>query len=312
MDTCQGGQGVRVVLDDGVDAGAQQGTDVVQGAVLHGASGTDNGDGVTEGLHLGQDVAGEQDGGALFCGLDHALAEDLLHEGVQAGGGLVEDEEVHRLAQGGDKGDLLPVALGVGAHLLARVQVETLNERGATSGDLLALGPGASSERGEGLQGLAPGERGPQGDVAGHVGQALVEGDGVVPGVGAEEAGPAAVGADHAQQDAQGGGLARPVGAEEASHLTGGDAQVQAVQGAGSAGAPAEDLDQAPDVNDGGRAVGTGLPGLAGSRYRKGFHDSSLRKVGREGVGVVRRAGGGNVGAGPGVPGGRGRGVGVG
>ncbi len=53
---------------------------------------------------------------------------------------------------------------------------------------------------------------------------------GVVPGVGAEEAGGAAVGAEHAEQDADGGGLSRPVRAEEAVGLAFVDAQVELVE----------------------------------------------------------------------------------
>ena len=103
-----------------------------------------------------------------------------------------------------------------------------------------------------------------------------MEGDGVIPGIGAEEPGAPVVGADHAQQDAQGGGLARAVGAEEARHLTGGDAQIQAVQGAGGAAAPAEALGQAHDVDGGRGAVGMSRAGSAGiDRCGGGFHESS-------------------------------------
>ena len=54
--------------------------------------------------------------------------EDLLHEGVQAGGRLVEDEQRHAAGERGDEGDLLPVALGVGLALLGLVELEALDE----------------------------------------------------------------------------------------------------------------------------------------------------------------------------------------
>ena len=65
------------------------------------------------------------------CGLvlGQALVEDLLHERVEAGGGLVQDEQVGRGGERGDQGDLLPVALGVGPALLGRVELEPLEQR---------------------------------------------------------------------------------------------------------------------------------------------------------------------------------------
>jgi hypothetical protein len=71
----------------------------------------------------------------------------------------------------------------------------------------------------------------PQADVAGDVRQAAVQRDRVVPGVGVQQAGDAAGGAEQAEQDADGGGLAGAVGAQEAVDLAGADLQVQPVEG---------------------------------------------------------------------------------
>ena len=54
--------------------------------------------------------------------------EDLLHQRVQAGGRLVEQQQLDVGGERGDQRDLLPVALGVGAALLARVEVEPLEQ----------------------------------------------------------------------------------------------------------------------------------------------------------------------------------------
>ena len=62
--------------------------------------------------------------------LGDARGEDLLHQRVQAGGRLVEDQQVRRRCERGDQGDLLPVALGVGAALLGRVELEALQHLG--------------------------------------------------------------------------------------------------------------------------------------------------------------------------------------
>ena len=52
--------------------------------------------------------------------------EDQLHERVEAARRLVEEVEVGGRREGGDERDLLPVALRVGAALLARVELEHL------------------------------------------------------------------------------------------------------------------------------------------------------------------------------------------
>jgi hypothetical protein len=63
--------------------------------------------------------------GPLPPSLD-ALAEDLLHQRVQARGRLVEDEQLDVGRERRDQRHLLPVALGVGAAFLRRVEVEPL------------------------------------------------------------------------------------------------------------------------------------------------------------------------------------------
>ena len=56
------------------------------------------------------------------------LAEHLLHQRVQAGGRLVQDQQLDVGGERGDERHLLPVALGVGAALLARVELEPLQQ----------------------------------------------------------------------------------------------------------------------------------------------------------------------------------------
>ncbi len=98
----------------------------------------------------------------------------------------------------------------------------------------------AAAQAAEEVDGLAAGEAGPEGDVAGDVGEAPVEVGGVLPGVGAEEFGAALVGAEHPEEDADGGGLPGAVRAEEAVCLPLGHFEVEAVEG----GHVAEALDQ--------------------------------------------------------------------
>ena len=76
-----------------------------------------------------------------------ALAEGLLHERVQAAGGLVQHEQVGPGHEGGDEDDLLAVALGVLADLLGGVEVEALDELVPVGGVDLALHPAQEVER---------------------------------------------------------------------------------------------------------------------------------------------------------------------
>ena len=62
----------------------------------------------------------------LDAGLEHRL-----HQRVEPGGRLVEDEQLGVGGERGDERDLLPVALGVRAALLRRVELEALEQLGA-------------------------------------------------------------------------------------------------------------------------------------------------------------------------------------
>jgi hypothetical protein len=173
-----------------------------QGPALHGPSGPDDADLVTEGLDLSQDVARQQHGPALGLDLADAVLKDRFHDGVQARGGFVEDQQLGGRRQGRDQGHLLPVALRVGAGLLSRVEFEPLEQLGSPSGIKVPSQPA------EQVDDLSTTELGPQVDVAGDVGEPAMQADGVPPGIGAEEAGPPAVGPQQAEQYPDGRGLA--------------------------------------------------------------------------------------------------------
>jgi hypothetical protein len=95
-------------------------------------------------------VARQQHRAAGLPGLLDRLAEDGLHEWVEPGRGLVEQEQLDVGGQRGDQRDLLPVALGVGAPLLRRIQLEPLEQL------LPALGVQTAPEPAEQVDGLAP------------------------------------------------------------------------------------------------------------------------------------------------------------
>src|SRR6202044_2444054 len=116
---------------------------------------------------------------------------------------------------------LLPVALGVGARLLGRVEVEPLDQLLAALALALPGGRASPAEPDEQVDDLAAGHRRPERAVAGHVREPAVQGGRVPPGIAAEQGNIAAVLAEQAEQDADRGGLARAVRAEEGVHLAG-------------------------------------------------------------------------------------------
>ncbi len=71
----------------------------------------------------------EEHGRAVGDRLVQRLEERLLDERVEARRGLVEDEQLGPVLEGGDHADLLLVALAVLLEPLARVEVEALDQR---------------------------------------------------------------------------------------------------------------------------------------------------------------------------------------
>ena len=140
----------------------------------------------------------------------------------------------------------LPIALRVGAPLLARVELEDVAEVCAAFcvGLPIAL---ASAQAGDQVDRLASAESGPEADVARNVGDAAMQRDGIRPRVQPEDGRRSSRAAHQPEQDAERGGLAGPVGAEEAVDLAGRDAEVEAVE----CSDPAEGLAEAGDVDDG-------------------------------------------------------------
>jgi hypothetical protein len=137
---------------------------------------------------------------------------------------LVEQQQLDVGRQPGDERDLLPVALGIGAALLGRVQVEALEQLGAP---VLVEPPAQAAEE---VDRLAAGEVRPQAHVTRDVGQATVQRDRVRPRVAAQKTRKAGVGAEESEQHADRRRLPRAVGAEEAVHLALGNVEVEAVE----------------------------------------------------------------------------------
>lgn len=120
-----GGRGIRGLERD---LGACEVTQFGERAGLDDLTRPDDRDPIAQLLDLREDVARQQHRGS---GLPHALdllPEHHLHERVQTAGRLIEDVQIGGHGEGGDECDLLPIPLGVGAALLARIEVEHLRE----------------------------------------------------------------------------------------------------------------------------------------------------------------------------------------
>ena len=108
--------------------GAGEVAQLGQRSGLHGAAGPDDAHPVAEVFHLGKNMAGEQNRGALRRRRLQLPTEDGIHQRVEARGRLIEDEQVDRGCQGRDQRDLLPIALRVGAALLGGVELKGVDE----------------------------------------------------------------------------------------------------------------------------------------------------------------------------------------
>ena len=210
----------------GINGRAAQVPQLGEGAGLDAPAVADNAHPVRQRLGLGQDVAGQQDRPAAAALVLHTVPERGLHDGVEAGGRLVQQEQLRVGCERGHQRDLLPVALGVGVRLLGRIEREPLAQGRPADGIQPAVQPA------EQVDNLSAGKVRPEGDVAGHVGETPVQPGRVPPGVAAQQPRLAAVRLQQAEQNPERGRLASAVRPQEGVHLAGPDGEVQAGEGA--------------------------------------------------------------------------------
>src|SRR3954451_15196148 len=223
----------------GLDRRARQVAKLRERAAFHRPAVADDAHAIAQRLDLGADVAGEQAGAGGLALVLHARAEDLLHQRIEAGRRLVEDQQLGVGGQRGHERALLAVALGVGAALLRGIQLKALDQR------VSALRVQAAAQAPEQVDHLAAGQVRPQRHVAGDVRDAPVQGGDVAPRVAAEQARGAAVGAIEAEQNPDRGRLAGAVRPEKSMDLALGHRQIEAVQRARGA----EGLDEVADLD---------------------------------------------------------------
>ena len=276
-------------------------------------AGAEQGGGVRHGLHLGQHVGGEEHGGAGVAGLADDGEDLLLHERVETGGGLVEDEELGAVHERLDEPELLLVALGERAGLAAEVQFEPL---GQGVGDV-PRGRRIVAERGPEVHLLAAREPALEMQFAGEVADAGPQLRAGRPRVLTQHHRMPGGGPEDVDEQAHQGGLPGAIRADDPEDGPDGDLEVEGVEGADVPEVLGEGVGgnrrhahhtTAPGPGDGAGGVvrrrgpgrGTRPPAPRGAlrtpRTRWGWSTGS--------AGPVRRAGPGRAGTGaPGPPG---------
>ena len=171
-----------------------------------------------------QDVRGQEDRLAPLLGLLHALAKDHLHQGVQAGCRLVEQEQIGPGGEGGDQLHLLAIPLGQRPDLLARVEGESLDQLFPVAGVDPAVQPGQE------LEGLCSGQGRPQERLPRDVGNPAMGGHRILPGVDPEQLSPTGGGAMEAEEEPNRRRLASSVRSQVPVHLPRGDGQIEGIE----------------------------------------------------------------------------------
>ena len=179
----------------------------------HDATVADDGHPVAGLLDLVEDVGGEERRPTLRDGLAEEPEERLLHERVEPGGRLVEDEQVGPVLECDDQPHLLLVALRVLLEAARRVEVEAGDEVG------LVERVDAATQVREVLDGLPACEPVEQGELAGQVADAPMDGHRVGRRLDAEHARAPGGRAEQVQEETDGRGLPGAVRPEEAEDL---------------------------------------------------------------------------------------------
>ena len=100
----------------------------VEPPALDDAPGAQHRDAIADRLDLAQDVRREQHRLPAVVGFADAGAEHLLHQRIETGGRLVEQQEVGPTGERGDEEHLLLVAVAVRADLLVGIELEAFDQ----------------------------------------------------------------------------------------------------------------------------------------------------------------------------------------
>jgi hypothetical protein len=214
---------------------------LVGGEGEHVAAGVHDREVLDQALEFGDQVGRDEHGAlariALLVGADHGLDELAAHDRVEAGGRLVEHEQLGFGGDGADEGDLGALAFGEGGGLLRGIEAEALQQGG------LEVGVPVRPEGGKVVERLADRHPRVERDGVRHVGEAALHRDLVLRGVEAEHPDAAALRPQQVEQALHRGRLAGPVAAEKGVAAAGTDPEVEIVHGVAAAVGVGEVLD---------------------------------------------------------------------
>src|SRR5665647_3528883 len=206
-------------LDDGVQRAAHgERRDVLD---RHQLALTDEGHAVADALHLGENVRRQEHGLPRLSGLLDQVMELVLHQRVEADGGLIKDEQLRPVHERLDEAEFALVAGREVGDLLPRIEVEALAEH------VYRAWIRAAAQVGEVAQRLVPGEPAVEAQLTGQVAAAPAYRHALAAAVEAEDERPAARRPDEVEQHADGRRLAGPVGTEKAEHAARLDLEVE-------------------------------------------------------------------------------------
>src|SRR5262249_3011890 len=147
----------------GADRSAGQVTQIVERSAFDQTAVSNDADTITERLDFRENVAGEQQGSPALSFFADAGSERLLHQWIEAGGWLIEDQQRRVGRERGHQRNLLAIALRIGVALELGIQLEALEQA------LRACEIDPATQPREKLNHLAAGQVGPQRNVAGDV-----------------------------------------------------------------------------------------------------------------------------------------------
>jgi hypothetical protein len=196
----------------------------------------EDGDAVADVLDVGKEVGAEEDGFALVFEGDDEVFHFAGADGVEAGGGFVEEDEVGVVDEGLGETDASGHAFGVFAEFALAgffVEADGIEEGGDAAAEFFA---GDFEESAVEVEGFFAVEEAVEVGFFGEEADAFVDDGGT--GGFAKDGGGASGGEDEAEEEFDGGGLAGAIGAEEAEDFTAMDGEVKVVQGADFVAAP--------------------------------------------------------------------------
>ena len=210
----------------------------------------EDGDAVADVLHVLQAVAAHEDRLALLAQLDDQVLHPARAERVEAGGRLVEDDQLRVVDERLGQADALPHALGVFLEDALLVVGRGRPSRSAPAARLRRTAGVEVEQPAVEVERLLGVEEAVEVRFLGQVADAFVLVD--VGGGLAEDEGLAVGGEEQAEQQLDGGGLAGAVGAEQAEDFALVDLEVEGVQGGLLLPAPevAVDLGQVARFDD--------------------------------------------------------------